>query len=183
MGIAARWVWSNSGMNKTLPLLALVLASPAAWADDAGLRNCRAIALASARLACYDALPLAAAGSTSPVQNPVAQPRAVPAATPAATPIAAAPATSATPSVASFGLETPGEKLQEIRSRIPGLFEGWRAGDRIRLANGQVWRVVDDSRADYYLRDPQVTVRRGALGSYLMDIEGANHLPRVRRVE
>ncbi len=92
-----------------------------------------------------------------------------------------APATAQ--AVAGFGLETAGEKLQEVRSHIPGLFDGWRAGDRIRLANGQVWRVVDDSRADYDLRDPQVTVRRGALGSYLLDIEGAKQLPRVRRVE
>ena len=128
------------------------------------------MAPASARLACYDALPLAAVGSPRLAPNPVALPTAV-------------PATSSAQSVASFGLETPGEKLQEIRSHIPGLFDGWRAGDRIRLANGQVWRVVDDSRADYNLRDPQVTVRRGALGSYLLDIEGAKQLPRVRRVE
>lgn len=101
---------------------------------------------------------------------------------PVTAPATAAPTTTAQ-AVASFGLEAAGEKLQEVRSHIPGLFDGWRAGDRIRLANGQVWRVVDDSRADYDLRDPQVTVRRGALGSYLLDIEGAKQLPRVRRVE
>ena len=162
-------------MNKFALMLVLSLAGAAAWAQASSLQACRAVAQASARLACYDALPLSNAGSA-----------------PASGGVSAAPVTPAAPAVtastsaqaaASFGLEVAGEKLQEVRSHIPGAFDGWRAGDRIRLANGQVWRVVDDSRADYNLRDPKVTVRRGALGSYLMDIEGAKQLPRVRRVE
>ena len=40
-----------------LPLL--VLAAPLAHADDEALRRCRGLADAGARLACYDALPLA----------------------------------------------------------------------------------------------------------------------------
>lgn len=171
-------------MNKPFLLFTLLQAGAVAWASDAGLRQCRALAESTARLACYDNLPLpAVAAQPLPATavsagKPVA-PAAAP--TPAAAPALASAGTAQ--AVASFGLETAGEKVQEVRSHIPGLFDGWRAGDRIRLANGQVWRVVDDSRADYYLRDPKVTVRRGALGSFLLDIEGANQLPRVRRVE
>lgn len=70
-----------------------------------------------------------------------------------------------------------------MTSSLPGLFQGWGPNARLRLANGQVWQVVDGSSAALYLRDPAVTVRRAALGSYLMEIAGTNHAPRVRRVE
>lgn len=162
-------------MNKLSLMLALLAASPVLGATEASLSGCRAVPEAGARLACYDALPL-----------PTVAPSATAGLASAAARDPARPATAATTTaqaVASFGLEAAGEKLQEVRSHISGHFDGWRAGDRIRLANGQVWRVVNDSRADYSLRDPQVTVRRGALGSYLLDIEGAKQLPRVRRVE
>jgi hypothetical protein len=44
------------------------------------------------------------------------------------------------------------------------MFEGWRPNERIRLANGQVWQIADDSSSLLQRRDPKVTVRRGALG-------------------
>ena len=144
-------------LSLTLALLPL----PAA-ADETALRRCRTLADAPARLACYDALPLAAPAAA-----------ATPAATPASTP----------PVAAAFGLQRVDETVLEIVSSIPGLFEGWRAGDRIRLANGQLWQVSDDSTAVYYLRDPKVTVRRAAMGTFVLDIEGARRLPRVRRLE
>jgi hypothetical protein len=171
-------------MNKLFLLFVLWLASAVAWASDASLRQCRALAEPTARLACYDNLPLpAVAAQPLPATAVSAGKPVVSAVVPAAVAAPVIASAGTTQAVASFGLETAGEKLQEIRSHIPGLFDGWRSGDRIRLANGQVWRVVDDSRADYYLRDPKVTVRRGSLGSFLLDIEGANQLPRVRRVE
>lgn len=157
----------------SLELLAFVAVSTAAWADDAGLRRCRAITEAPTRLACYDALPLA----TEPRSGlaPVARP---PSAAPA--PGARAPASSE----AQFGLAPkPSEELPAIESHIPGLFEGWRPNERIRLANGQVWQVVDESSSALQRRDPKVTVRRGALGAFYLDIEGDNRSPRVRRVQ
>jgi hypothetical protein len=171
-------------MNKLFLLSVLLLGSAVAGASDAGLRQCRALTEASARLACYDNLPLPAVAAQPVPATPVSAGKPVtPAVVSAAVTAPALSSAGTAQAVAAFGLETAGERLQEIRSHIPGLFDGWRSGDRIRLANGQVWRVVDDSRADYNLRDPQVTVRRGALGSFLLDIEGAKQLPRVRRVE
>ena len=73
--------------------------------------------------------------------------------------------------------------MQEITSTIPGLFDGWGPRSLIRLANGQVWQGTDDSRGVYALRDPKVRVKRASMGSFVLDIEGANLLPRVRRVE
>ena len=146
--------------------LTLVLLTGTAWADDGALRRCRALADAAARLNCYDTLPL---GAPAVLAVPVAPP--------------AAPASAAQLAAVGFGLQRADEAVLEIASSIRGLFEGWRAGDRIRLANGQLWQVSDDSSAVYYLRDPRVTVRRAAMGTFVLDIEGARKLPRVRRLE
>lgn len=140
---------------------------PAAFAatvDDAALARCRAIAEATARLACYDALLPAAA---------------LPAATPAAAPVPSAAAQDA------FGFELRAIQAapEVMDSRISGLFEGWQRGTRIRLDNGQVWQVIDDSRAVVDLRDPKVRISRAAMGSFLFEIEGRRSAARVRRVE
>ena len=165
-------------MHRILPafsLLTLLVSAPA-WADDAGLKRCRGMADATARLACYDALPLGgeaapASARTSPVPVP-------PPAAPAAPPARALEG--------RFGLEyqaAAAAQLDSIQSQIPGLFEGWRPNERIRLANGQVWQVADESTSLLQRRDPKVTVRRGALGAFYLDIDGDNRSPRVRRVQ
>ena len=164
----AGWILTRHGLTLNMkilvPVLLAVMSMPATAADDGALRQCRTLADAAARLACYDALPLGAlppAAATAPA---------------AAVPVLAATATD-------FGLPRPDEKVQEITSTIPGLFDGWGPRSLIRLANGQVWQVTDDSRGVYALRDPKVRVKRASLGSFVLDIEGANLLPRVRRVE
>ncbi len=156
------------------PLLALIGASTPVVADDSALRQCRALVDNFARLACYDLLPL------KPLPAASAPTPAAAAATPEA-PAAPAPGPGATE--ASFGLERSSAQANQIVSRIEGRFEGWSPRERIRLANGQVWQVVDDSSGVYNLREPKVTIKRGALSGFVMDIEGANRTPRVRRVE
>lgn len=158
-------------MLKKAALAAALLALPA-LADDAGLQRCRTIPDATQRLACYDALPLA----------PAAAPRA-PGSAPAA-PAAAAP--SSPPSLLSrFGFESRAQpdELPSIESHIPGRFEGWGPGTVIKLANGQAWQVSDGSSRTAWVDNPKVTVRRGALGSFFLDIERVNPSPRVRRVQ
>lgn len=169
-------------------------------AQDAGLRQCRGVVDAAARLACYDALPIApSATALPPAPPPSAKPAAVPSAGPAtplttATSAQTAAATSLTPSTAptaadgaaleaQFGLLSPTEKVKEIVSRFEGLFEGWRSGERIALANGQVWQIADGSSAVYSLRNPKVTIRRGSLGQFVLDVEGAGKSATVRRIQ
>lgn len=149
---------------KKKPLLHFVLLLAVAGpgqADDGGLRRCRGVADAAARLACYDALPLPAAGAQG------AGPRA-----PAASPSL----------MERFGLEARQPQADRIESHIPGLFTGWDADSSIRLANGQVWKVVDGSWLHGEWKDPKVTVRRGVLGAFFLDIEGESRSPRVQRV-
>jgi len=133
-------------------LFALLLVSGAAAADDALLR-CRAITDPAARLACYDALPAATAA-----------------------PQAAAPERFGLPRVSTE------PKLDVIESRIPGRFQGWGPNSRIELANGQVWQVTDDSRGVYDLDNPKVSIRRGVLGAFYLEIEGQSRSPKVRRL-
>jgi hypothetical protein len=137
-------------------------------APDDALAACRAIKDSTARLACYDALPIALAPRATPGSPPVAAP-------PAAT----------VPEAARFGLpaRSAAEPIQAIESHIPGHFSGWEAGSRIRLANGQVWQVTDGTSRFADVDNAKVTVRRGALGSFFLDIDGVNPAPRVRRIE
>ncbi len=144
-------------MKRTLTLLAALLAGPAAQAaDDAALRRCRVIADDKARLACFDALvPVPSRGVSAP-----------------------APAAGS-----GFGLDKPAAQPESVTTTYPGTFSGWAPRQRLRLANGQVWQVADDSDGVYDLRDPKVTIRRTVFGAYVMEIEGAKRTLRVRRVE
>jgi len=180
-------------MKPNALLLTLVLAAPLALAAqpaDRALGRCRGLAEAAARLACYDALPLPPEPPAAPqAAAQPARPAAVaavgvaPAVTAVAAPVAAAPATTALTPEAAFGLESRRSAVQDISSTLPGLFEGWDRNTRFTLANGQIWQVSDGTSASYYLRSPKVTVRRAALGSFRLEIEGVNQAPRVQRVE
>ncbi len=130
----------------------------------------RAIADASARLACYDALPLAgsqAKGEAKSGQGGAAQ-------------------RDAAPSPEMFGLEeqiAPSLKIETIETSIPGHFEGWLPNEKILLANGQVWQVADGSSRFYSVDNPKVTITRGTLGAFYLNLSGDNRTVRVRRVQ
>jgi hypothetical protein len=153
-------------MIRTIPLgfIAAALAAPCAAADDADVLRCRALAESAARLACYDAMPVRTPGSAAASAGARPEAREMP---------------------AEFGLDqlAATRQLDAIDSHIEGRFDGWDPNDRIRLANGQVWQVSDDSRGFIGKTDPKVRVRRGALGAYFMEFEGSNRSPKVRRVQ
>ncbi len=140
----------------------MLLLPGAALAADPTLQECRAIPDPTARLACYDALPSSA--NTGGVESKVRLPE--------------------TP--AQFGLSrevTPSVDLALIESTIPGHFDGWYPKRRVRLANGQVWQVADGTTRLYELDNPKVTIRRGVLGAYYLDLSIDNRSIRVTRVE
>ena len=151
---------------KALPLAVLLLASGSAFADDAALLKCRTITDVGARVACYDAIPVG-----------VAKPAA------AAT-VAAAPA--AKPEE-NFGLEAVKQREAQpksVQSTIVGEFAGWGPGTQIRLANGQVWRIVDGSEAVLPRRsDVKVSIERNMFGTIFLRVDGSNNSAKVRRVQ
>jgi len=162
-------------------LLALLLISTAARADDAGLLRCRAIADPTARLACYDALPVSvpeAPKAALPQPTPTEQ-FGLPAAKPAPAAVAPAPAEQ-------FGLpppKPPEGDLDSIESTIPGHYDGWYPNQRIHLANGQVWQVVDTSARPMSVTDAKVTIRRGLLSAFYLEFEHVNQTVRVKRLQ
>ncbi len=159
-----------------------------AWADNAALLRCRAMSDAAQRLQCYDGIVLAAtpaaAATAAPVANPVTTP----------TPAQGRPVLVSTHAVLqaprqqnvdNFDLAAqPKEtQVQDIESRINAAFLGWRANDRLTLANGQVWQVVDDSVGVMNVSDPKVKIRRGAMGAYHLELDGTHRSPCVRRLQ
>jgi hypothetical protein len=158
-----------------------------AWANDDGLKRCRAIASPTDRLACYDNVVDTAARSE--LTRP-----ALPGTT--ATPVrdarqnAAAPSPpastrpTAVPAIAQFGLtqRTPESDIKFVESEIAGLFEGWGPNTRIRLRNGQVWQIDDGSTGVCGCTDPKVKISKGLFGVYYLEVDGKGHAPKVRRV-
>jgi hypothetical protein len=150
-------------MMKALYLLLLV--SGTALADDAAILKCRALGDSASRVNCYDAIPVGAA---------------------AAAPTAARSAAVKNPDQA-FGMETVKQQIEQpksIESTIVGNFEGWRPGAQIKLANGQVWRVIDGSeQALPRSSNQKVKIVRNMFGTLFLEIDGSNHSAKVRRVQ
>jgi hypothetical protein len=150
-------------MMKALYLLLLV--SSTALADDAAILKCRALSDSASRVSCYDAIAVGAT-ATAP---------ATALSTPAKTPDQA------------FGMETVRQQIEQpksIESTISGDFEGWRPGAQIKLANGQVWRVVDGSEQVLpRTSNPKVKIVRNMFGTMFLQVEGTNSSPKVRRVQ
>ena len=149
----------------SLPVLmvALLTASGTALADDAALLKCRTLSDTATRVACYDAIPVGAAG-----------------------PATAAAAPARTPEQ-NFGLEAVKQREAQpasIRSTVVGDFDGWGPGSQIRLANGQVWRVIDGSDAVLpRTKDAPVTIERNVFGTLFLKVDGGNSSAKVRRVQ
>ncbi len=157
------------------PLL-LVLAGSAAAQD--GLQRCRALSDNAARLACYDSLANAARAMPTAAAGPAI-------AAPATASTAVAPAAAPRTGEAVFGLpesKRP-DAVDAVESSVGPTFSGWGPNSRIRLANGQVWQVIDGSAVSLPEGSRKVSVKRGALASFYLDIQGLNTSPRVRRVD
>lgn len=153
---------------RPLFLLSLLFSAGAALADDGAILKCRALPAGDARLACYDAIPVGV---------------------PAAAPAQAAAAAPAATAEQRFGLEQvkpaapPAGEPKSIASTIEGNFSGWGPSTLFKLANGQVWRVVDGSAADLPPASNQkVRIVRNLFGTTFLEVEGSNNSAKVRRV-
>jgi hypothetical protein len=158
--------------------LLLAVAAGAAQADNAALQRCRIVAEAAARLACYDAIALPGVGSRAGWGAPV------PGAAPAAA-AAVAPGVSASSPASSFGLPASqaDAEADQLQSRIVGLVETFPRGAQYRLENGQVWQITETTMGFYQLNNPKVTISRGLLGNFYLQIEGVAATPKVRRLQ
>jgi len=172
---AARWVLGLVVSAALLPTAGRAQgASAGTGLESGGLQQCRQLVDAAVRLACYDALPLPGlAPSRASPQGPAA---------------ASVPAAQAVPPSdrreASFGLpaKAPAE-AEAVQSSLAREMDGWGANTVFVLAIGQRWQVVDGSQGVLLPENRRVTVRRASLGSYVMEFEGLNRSPRVKRLQ
>lgn len=168
---------------------ALLLLTPAAFANTVDLKtqllSCQQIANEEQRLSCFDqivtqleaqpAMPaVPEAAITRVVESPV-----IASSTPTA------PAVPDKQQLADkFGLKKPNpeEVIEEISSKVTAVELDLRKKLLITLENGQQWRQIDADHLQVKVGDVCI-VKRGAIGSFLLGLEGAKKRIRVRRVE
>jgi hypothetical protein len=157
-------------MKNFLLFAGAALSAGGALADDTAILQCRGLSDTAQRLACYDAIPVGARPAS------------------ASAPAAAAASTAVAPE-RSFGLRPAVKKPKDtepasIRSSVVGRFEGWAPGTIFTLANGQVWKVTDDTDAVLpIMQDPKVEITRGLMGAYFLQVDGHTNSARVARVK
>jgi hypothetical protein len=175
---------------------ALLLMTPAAFATSVDLKtqlqSCQQISDEEQRLSCFDQI-------VAQLNN---RPEAVPVAESVGNPTALAPtrvaetiavthqavATTAVETQQSvkdeFGLKKPDpvDELQEISSVVKSTALDKRKKLLITLENGQQWQQIDQGYIRIKAGD-RCMVKRGAIGSYLLGVEGITKTIRVRRVE
>jgi hypothetical protein len=124
--------------------------------------------------------------AVAPVPTTAPAPAAAPGSTAAAAPTppsAAAPAPSSPQSFGLYGAEhpRPPPATPALEARIAAL--GKSAGDHmtVTLDGGALWELVDDSDSLLAVGDT-VTIKRAALGSYLMSTP-TKRTHRVRRLD
>ena len=168
-----------------LPLLFTVLAAQGAHAQDinAQLAHCMTINGAVERLSCYDRVARQAAGAAP--QSPLAQPPQIQA------PLARIEPSS-DPS-RSFGQEQvrkspaaeQAAQAERMTAEISDFQKDARQHFTVVLQNGQVWRQMagDTGVAQFQTgRTHQVTISRGALGSYDLSFNDRNLTFKVQRL-
>lgn len=80
------------------------------------------------------------------------------------------------------GLRVP-QSRTPVESRLPGAFAGFARGREYTLANGQVWKQIDDaSIAGARGQDVDVRVRPGFMNAWWLQVDGYNTEARVERV-
>lgn len=155
------------------------------------LKKCAEISRDLLRLDCYDRL--SGKASSYPAEAYKAKTVGAPSASNQAVnnkvaatvaPVASDPRKTTDTNVDSFGKVKRTDTLDEISSYIPGKFTGWKNGDQIQLANGQIWEITDtEGRLSHKATDPRVTISKGLFGSYRIKVKGLNKSARVKRIK
>jgi hypothetical protein len=160
-------------------LCVLAIAGTAGAQVEDRLADCARIAGSSERLACYDALTEARRNAAP--QRGGSRASALDAAS--GSRVAPEPAGFAQDNARDFGFDDrQSGSAQEIQSRYDGQFTGWSGNTLFRLENGQVWKQAQSGRVSARVAHPTVTIKRTALGSYRMNVEGLGESIRVERV-
>jgi hypothetical protein len=161
-------------------LFAVLLVPLSAHADSIDANDCTRIENETQRLKCYDDLfQRTAAGK---LENTKAEPP------PQESPDAHPGPEGASAAVSAFGAENiEAPPIDFVEARLVGDFNGWTGTTVFTLDNGQVWRQTKNYIQDYTPRDPipaaKVTISKGMMGSYNLQVEGVKRIVQVKRVK
>lgn len=72
---------------------------------------------------------------------------------------------------------------KKLVSRISGNFRGWRGNTIFRLDNGQVWKQAESDLFVVNVDDPEVTIKKGFMGTYFLKIKGFGSRVKVKRLK
>ena len=89
-------------------------------------------------------------------------------------------ASASTPSAARPPAFTPTEEMQLEIARVAMRRDGTAS---FTMTNGQVWSQIDDESPRNARAGGQVTIRRAAMGSFLMSVDAGGPALRVRRTQ
>jgi hypothetical protein len=77
--------------------------------------------------------------------------------------------------------------VESVEARLIDDFTGWTGRTVFRLDNGQVWQQTRNYIRDYKPPRPipqaKVTISKGLMGSYNLQVEGVRRIVQVKRVE
>jgi hypothetical protein len=149
-------------------------------AADPTLPDCQGIDDDASRLACYDDW---FAGIAEDLGEETHAPRAA-----SDSAVEGTDATADSSGIETFGAERlPPSDVDHIEARLLGEFNGWDGNTVFRLDNGQVWQQTRNYIADYTPREPipqpHVTIERGMLGTYNLQVEGVKRIVQVKRIK
>lgn len=173
---------------------AVLLLTSSAFASNVDLKtqlqSCQQISDEEQRLSCFDQIvtQLETTSQDKPATTLISPPEQRATSVPPTVQATAAPQQAAAPVTQDltekFGLKKPNpeEQIQEITSVVSALGMDLRKKLLITLENGQQWRQIDQEYLNIKPGD-RCVVKRGAIGSFLLGIEGAKKKIRVRRVE
>jgi len=82
----------------------------------------------------------------------------------------------------TFGKSTA-EDIESIQSKMLGEFSGWKKGMKLKLENGQTWKVTSNKSGYRKMTNPMVTISRGMFGSFNAKVEGLNASAKVKRIK
>ena len=165
------WLWMLAAAGMSLTANAADLAVCARLTDDAQ------------RLACYDAAVRleAAATAEQPARHVEKEPQDPPPA-PAAVTVQAPPAVEQA-SAAEFGMETKQvekRQLDALQARVQKVRKDPYGRLIVTLDNGQVWRQSESG--SYPLADgDRITIERGFLSAFYLQVDGLNRRIKVQR--
>jgi len=75
------------------------------------------------------------------------------------------------------------QELEPVHSKVIGSFKGLTKGRKLKLENGQVWKVVSSGVSYKKVINPRITIKLGLFGSFSAKFEGLSGLAKVKRIK